>query len=40
VRGIPVNELANSVPVIKLEFDRLPAASFAHAGDANDIQRR
>lgn len=40
VRGIPVNELANSVPVIKLEFDRLPAASFEHAGDVNDIQRR
>lgn len=29
VRGIPVNELADSVPVIKLTFDRLPAFASA-----------
>jgi alpha-L-fucosidase len=40
VRGIPVNELANTVPVIKLEFDRLPGASAASVGDADDIKRR
>lgn len=40
VRGIPVNELANSVPVIKLEFDKLPEAAAASLGDADDVKRR
>ena len=40
VRGIPVNELANTVPVIRLEFDTLPEASAAAAGEADDIKRQ
>ncbi len=40
IRGIPVNELANTVPVLKLEFDKLPVAAAAAVGDADDIKRR
>ena len=40
VRGLPVNELANTVLVVKLEFDRLPEAAAVSTGDADDIKRR
>jgi alpha-L-fucosidase len=40
VRGLPVNELSNTVLVAKLEFDKLPEAAAASAGDADDIKRR
>jgi hypothetical protein len=34
-----VDELANTVLVVKLEFDRLPESAAA-AGNANEINRR
>ena len=40
VRGLPVNELANTVLVVKLEFDKLPEAAAVSAVDADDIKRR
>ena len=40
VRGLPVNELANTVLVVKLEFDKLPEATAVGIGDADDIKRR
>ena len=40
MRGLPVNELANTVLVVKLEFDKLPSAAPVSVGDADDIKRR
>lgn len=40
VRGLPVNELANTVLVVKLEFDKLPEAAKISEVDANDLRRR
>jgi hypothetical protein len=40
VRGLPVNELANTVLVVKLEFDKVPEAAAVSTGDVDDIKRR
>lgn len=42
LRKLPVNELANTVLVVKLEFDRLTEASPPQTGpsDKADIMRR
>jgi alpha-L-fucosidase len=38
LRGLPVDELANTVLVVKLEFDKLPLG--ADAAPVNDVMRR
>jgi len=40
LRGFPVNELANTVLVAKLEFDRLPVSAAENTVDPDDIKRR
>jgi alpha-L-fucosidase len=40
LRGLPVNELANTVMVVKLEFDQLPDPIAPSTPDKNDLLRR
>lgn len=40
LRKLPVNELANTVLVVKLEFDRDPGSGPAVMADENDVLRR
>jgi alpha-L-fucosidase len=40
IRRIPVNELANTVPVVKLEFDSLPDAAAGADTGKDDIKVR
>lgn len=40
LRKLPVNELANTVLVVKLEFDTLPEGAAPAAGNEGDIRKR
>jgi alpha-L-fucosidase len=40
LRKLPVNEMSNTVLVVKLEFDQLPGAQGTDGKDANDLMRR
>jgi alpha-L-fucosidase len=40
VRGLPVNEMANTVLVAKLEFDAIPDPAGAGGGEKDDIKQR
>jgi len=40
IRGLPTNDLANTVMVVKLEFDGLPVAGTAAALDGDDVRKR
>jgi alpha-L-fucosidase len=40
LRGLPVNELANTVLVVKLEFDQLPEVSETEKPGSSDVLRR
>jgi alpha-L-fucosidase len=40
LRGLPVNELANTVLVVRLEFDRLPDPAAAQGPAQSDLLRR
>ncbi|OPZ02033.1 MAG: hypothetical protein BWZ09_02607 [Alphaproteobacteria bacterium ADurb.BinA305] len=40
LRNLPVNEMSNTVLVVKLEFDRLPETAGARAVERSDVMRR
>ena len=40
LRNLPVNQFANSVLVVKLEFDQLPDAAQGAKTEKNDIKQR
>jgi alpha-L-fucosidase len=40
LRGLPTNEMANTVLVVKLEFDHLPQTLSQDGGDKDDVKRR
>jgi hypothetical protein len=40
LRHLPANEMANTVLIVKLEFDKLPEADQQNAPGANDMLRR
>jgi hypothetical protein len=40
LRKLPVNEMADTVLVAKLEFEKLPDAGGSAAADKNDLLRR
>ena len=40
LRNLPVNQMANTVLVVKLEFDKLPEAGAQGTGGGSDLLRR
>jgi alpha-L-fucosidase len=40
LQNLPANEMANSVLVVKLEFDRPPESGVLGTEDARDMRRR